>query len=473
MFGQRGSIEHTTGRRAALAIAVATATAWAVVYLVVEAIRVRSGEPGYLDLQVYRAGGHALLTGNSLYAGDFAAVNHSPNGLPFTYPPIAALMFVPLALLPAPAAAVVMVVLNAVACAVLLGLVLVAVPGDWSAWRRWAAPASARAATAVLAAAIAFVVSVPVQGNFTYGQLDLILAAAVALDLVPPSVPWPRGLLVGLAAAVKLTPAVFVGYFLVTRQWRALAVSLAAAASAAALGWLADPADSVRYVTATAFDPARIGRLTFASNQSLRGVVERIPALDASRGILVVALTVGVLALAVVAIEVSRRSRDTVAAVLCAAFIGLLCSPVSWGHHWVWLSATAVYFLIRWAVAGGARNVVGGLAVALLTITPPWMLLSHNHDRERGWNGFEQLLGGAWALAALALLVCFALPRPPATARSAEPHQPGQRDRRHRRRQFDCGAQHVAVDAAEAPHAVRDQGGPTAQRERDRHRSLP
>ncbi|MDT5347951.1 MAG: alpha,2-mannosyltransferase, partial [Mycobacterium sp.] len=286
MSERRSSGGQCAGRRVALVILVTTTAVWAAVFLVVELIRVHSGEPGYLDLLVYRAGGHALLTGNSIYAADFAAANSSPNGLPFTYPPFAALIFVPLVVLPAIAAAVAMVVLNAVACLGLFGLVLTGVRDDWDLLRggRWlAAPVSAKTATVALAAAVVFVVSVPVQGNFTYGQLDLILATVVALDILPPAVRWPRGLLVGLAAAIKLTPAVFVGYFLVTRQWRALAVSLLTAASATGLGWLADPSDTAGYFTSTAFDPARIGRLTFASNQSVRGIIDRIPTLDACR----------------------------------------------------------------------------------------------------------------------------------------------------------------------------------------------
>ncbi|MDT5348202.1 MAG: alpha,2-mannosyltransferase [Mycobacterium sp.] len=138
-------------------------------------------------------------------------------------------------------------------------------------------------------------------------------------------------------------------------------------------------------------------------------------------------MTVVVLALAVVAIEVSRRSKDPVAAMLCAAFIGLLCSPVSWGHHWVWLSAAVVYFLVRWAAVGGAQNLVAGCALGLLMLAPPWMLLSHNDDRERLWNGFEHLLGGAWALIALALLVYFATPRRMPGAQSSVSERPGSR----------------------------------------------
>ncbi|OBJ01716.1 hypothetical protein A5660_01885 [Mycobacterium alsense] len=421
----------TAPRWAPSAILVAAAAAWATAFCLVQLVRMRSGQPGYIDALVYRAGGHALLAGHPLYAPDFGAVNHSPGGLPFTYPPFAALLFVPLAIVPAGAAIAALVVLNAAACAGLFGILLAAARNRWDRLRgrRWlTAPASARAATVALAAAMVFALSTPVQGNFTYGQLDLILAAAVALDVLAPSTPWPRGLLVGLAAAVKLTPAVFIGYFLVTRQWRALAVSLGAAASAVLAGWLVAPSDTVRYFTETAFDPARIGQLRFASNQSLRGVIERIPALDPVRGPVAAGATLAVLALAVVAIAVTRRSGDTVAALLSAAFIGLLCSPVSWGHHWLWLSAAAVYLLWRWAAVGGAANLVAGVATAAVVLVPPWLFLPHDNGRERLWSGFEHLMGGAWALTALALLAWFATPRnlvrPPAPGPPAPPRSP-------------------------------------------------
>lgn len=412
----RGTSPGIAPRRAPAAILVATTAAWATAFGLVQLVRVRSGEPGYIDALVYRAGGHALLAGHALYAPDFGAVNHSPGGLPFTYPPFAALLFVPLAIVPAGAAIAALLALNAAACAGLFGILLAATHDGWDRLRggRWlTAPTSARTATVVLAAAIVFVLSTPVQGNFTYGQLDLILAAAVALEVLAPSVPWPRGLLVGLAAAIKLTPAVFIGYFLVTRQWRPLAVSLGTAASAVLVGWLVAPAATVRYFTETAFDPARIGQLRFASNQSLRGVIERIPALDPVRGFAAAGATLAVLALAVAAIEVNRRSGDTVAAMLSAAFIGLLCSPVSWGHHWLWLSAAAVYLLTRWAATGGATSLAAGIAVAAVVLVPPWLFLPHDNGRERLWTGFEHLMGGAWALTTLALLAWFATPRNP------------------------------------------------------------
>lgn len=379
----------------------------AVAYL----LRIHGDELNFIDLLVYRAGGHAVLSGHSLYGPDFAAVNGSPNGLAFTYPPFSAIVFAPLAMMPAGLAKAFIVVGNAGCGMLLFTLLVVGTSGRWNrlaGWRALTAPIPVRTGVALVGAAVVFGFGVPVQHNFGYGQVNLILAAAVALEILPPSVPWPRGVLVGLATALKLTPAVFIAYFLVTRQWRALAVSLVTVVSTMVISWLVMPADTVRYFTSTLFAPGRIGGLAFSSNQSMRGVAERIPALDSVRGAAWAALTVLVLVLAVTAIEVSRRRGDTVAAMLSAGFIGLLCSPVSWGHHWVWLSAAAVYFLVRWAGTGGIPDLVGGLVAAVVTVVAPWQLLPSSDDRERLWSPFEHLLGSVWALTALVLLVVFA-----------------------------------------------------------------
>jgi len=380
-------------------------------WLLVDHLSGLHGTDRGIDLLVYRAGGHALLTGHSIYAPDFAAINHSPHGLAFTYPPFSAVFFIPLALLSEGTAQVVMVVLNTAAAVTLFVVIAVATQGKWDrlrSWRSLTAPISLKTAIAAVTAAALFTLSVPVQHNMLYGQVNLLLAAGVALDLLTPAPVWPRGLLVGIAVAIKLTPAVFIGYFLVTRQWRALAASLAGTALATAVGWLVLPSDTARYLTSTVFQPARIGGLTYASNQSVRGIVERIPALDGVRALLCVVATAVVLVLAVIAIEHSRRSADPVAGVLAAGFIGLLCSPVSWGHHWVWLSAAAVYFLVRWAAVGGVGNLAAGLVVATVIRAAPWTHLPKFAERERLWTPFEHVLGSVWALTALSLLVWFA-----------------------------------------------------------------
>jgi alpha-1,2-mannosyltransferase len=407
----RWSPEGTRATRWVTLATLAATTVLLASFFLVRLLGVHGDDLGCEDLLVYRAAGRAVLADHSLYAPDFGTANHSPFGLAFIYPPFSALLFIPLVIVPAGLAKVVMVLLNAAACTIFFGIIVVAATDEWGRLRSWGsltAPISVRTAIVVFTAAVVFVLSTPVQATIEFGQVNLILAAAVALDILVPHVPWPRGLLVGLALAIKLTPAVFVGYFLLTRQWRALAVSLATATSAVALSWLVCPSDTTRYFTSMVVEPRRFGGLAFASNQSLRGVIARIPALDPMHGVIWGVATVLVLALATVAIEVSRRSGDTVAAMLSAAFIGLLCAPVSWGHHWVWLSAMAVYFLVRWTVIGGARNLVAGLAVALVVLAAPWNFLPKDNERERLWNPFEHLLGAAWTLTAIVLLVWFA-----------------------------------------------------------------
>ncbi len=393
--------------RATLAATIAVLASLILVWLP----RVHGDDLGFEDLLVYRAAGRAILAGHSLYAPDFGAVNHSPFGLAFIYPPFSALLFIPLTIVPAGVAKVLMVLLNGAACTIFFAVIVVAALDDWGRLRRWrslTSPISVKTAVVVFAAAVVFMLSIPVQATVEFGQVNLILAAAVALDILLPRVPWPRGLLVGLAVAIKLTPAVFVGYFLVTRQWRALAVSLATATAAVAVSWILCPSDTTRYLTSMVGDPRRFGRLTFASNQSVRGVIARIPALDSMQGVTWGVVTVVVLALATIAILVSRRSGDTVAATLSAAFTGLLCSPVSWGHHWVWLSATVVYFLVRWTVVGGVRNLVAGCAVAFVVLAAPWNSLPNDNEQERLWSPSEHLLGAMWTLTAILLLALFA-----------------------------------------------------------------
>jgi alpha-1,2-mannosyltransferase len=371
---------------------------------------------GFLDLLVYRAGGHAVVSGHSLYAPDFASANGSPQGLSFTYPPFSALIFAPLAMVPAAVAKAVMTVLTLAGCAVLFAIVAAATRNRWDrfgSWRSLTAPMSTRVGATVVAAALVFMFSVPVLGNFTYGQVNVVLYAAVACDILLPRVWWPRGLLVGLAAAVKLTPAAFIGYFLITRQWRALAVSIVSAASAMGISGLVMPADTVEYFRTTLFDPARIGSLAFSSNQSLRGVIERLPALDAVRAPLWLLAVLLVLALAVAAVEASRRCGDAVAAMLSVGIAQLLCSPVSWAHHWVWLSATAVYLLMRWLATDDARVRRAAIAIAVIAIGAPWIFLPDNV--ERLWNPVQHVLGAVWPAAALAMLAWFAT----ATARQA------------------------------------------------------
>ena len=75
-------------------------------------------------------------------------------------------------------------------------------------------------AAAIVAPAVIYLE--PIRANFDFGQINVVLMTLVIADCVPRRTPWPRGLLLGLAIALKLTPAVFLLYFLLRRDTRAL-----------------------------------------------------------------------------------------------------------------------------------------------------------------------------------------------------------------------------------------------------------
>jgi alpha-1,2-mannosyltransferase len=221
--------------------------------------------PYRIDLGVYRMGGRTWLHGGNLYRQVLVIPGAR---LPFTYPPAAAIVLAPLALLPMAAAGTVLTAGSVALLAVVLAVF----------WRGLAGPAAGpaagppRAASGLWAAGWllpAALVLEPVRATLAYGQVNIVLMALVTLDALTAAPRWPRGALTGLAAALKLTPAAFVLFFLLRRDYRAAAVaggSFAAVTAAAAA--LAGP-DSARYWTATVFATGRIGGPATAANQCI------------------------------------------------------------------------------------------------------------------------------------------------------------------------------------------------------------
>jgi alpha-1,2-mannosyltransferase len=320
--------------------------------------------PGPLtDLGVYRSGGAAWLHGVPLYTDAF------PSRLPFTYPPVAAVVFSVPAMLPLPVATALLTVAGLVA---LTATVLLA------------APVGIRGPLAAVAVVAASVLE-PVRSTLSFGQVNLVLMGLVAVDCLSVRTRYPRGVLVGIAAAVKLTPAIFVLYFLARRQYPAALTAVLTFAGATGLGMLLAPADSVTYWYTALFDPGRIGGAAFVTNQSLRGELTR---LGVDQGVWVV-LVVAVL---VAAWHGARRAVDPAAAVLLVAAAGLLASPVSWSHHWVWIVPALAVLTARVAVPVAAAFTVGH------------RFLPHARDRELEWTWWQHLAGNTYLLAAVAFL---------------------------------------------------------------------
>ncbi|MEV6274191.1 glycosyltransferase 87 family protein [Nocardia sp. NPDC051832] len=347
---------------------------------------------GYIDLLVYRNGAQAWLDGNDLY-GELPQVLGIH--LPFTYPPLAALFFTPLALLPLPAAEVAMIVLSVLSLGITLWLVLARLR-----------PELARpAALALVLGAVALAQLLePVRQTFGFGQINLLLMAAVTADCLVRKPVWPRGMLIGIAISVKLVPAAFLLYFLLRRDWQSVRNIGIAAVAAVGAGFLLFPKDSVQYWFHTVADTGRIGTPHFAGNQSLKGLLFRL-GLDAPVATALWLTLAGcTLALAVVWMRRLLDEGATVTALLVNAFALLLISPVSWSHHWVWTAPALV--VAANAFERGNRNpwFLGTVAafVALLLIGPQWHL---PWQRELEWTWWQQLVGSSYVLAALAVLI--------------------------------------------------------------------
>ncbi|MGQ0778498.1 MAG: glycosyltransferase 87 family protein [Pseudonocardiales bacterium] len=343
-----------------------------------------------LDLAVYQAGGQAWLDARPLYEGAFPM----PLGisLPFTYPPFAALCFSVLALVPHVALAVVFSVGSFAA-------LLVAVRATGAAlWRDFGWPHAAL----IGCLAVAFE---PVWKTLLLGQVNLYLMAIVVVDLLAVRAGRYRGFLIGLAAAIKLTPAVFLLYLAAGRQWRAIVNAVVAFAACTALAALIRPRDSVTYWFTTLLDPGRIGGLAYTGNQSVRGALHRLGLSAATERTWWVAVGGLVIVLGGLAALRWRRAGQDPPALITIAMVGLLVSPVAWSHHWVWL-VPALLVLAHLAMQQRSRLLAAttGL-IAVTALVAAHQLLPQEDDRELAWSLWQHLLGNSYLWLGLLLLV--------------------------------------------------------------------
>jgi alpha-1,2-mannosyltransferase len=340
------------------------------------------------DSAVYRAGALTLLHGDPLYTRDVLTALPGWVRLPFTYTPAAAPLFLPLALVPSGLVWGVIAFLSVVALIVVITVVSSS-PGHAPLLGRswWALPAGTAAALALE----------PVWKTLFLGQINLILMAFVVLDVLVLSARGSRwaGVLIGVAAAIKLTPLIFVPHLFFTGRWKDGLRALGTFAALEGVMFAIIPVDATRFWRDSATDPNRVGSVHWIFNQSLNGLVNRATHLAPWS----LAVAVGVAAaLAVPAVwlvvRLHRRGEE-VAALLVTAFYGLLLSPVSWSHHWVWCVPLITLLLVkaRWWVAA---------AVAVLFVSQIVMLVPNGGGTEFGWGLGWSVLGNSYVLAAAA-----------------------------------------------------------------------
>ena len=343
-----------SGKLASVPIRVLGLALLAAVLAAVAAAVLYRHNPGWMyDARVYRNGGAAALHGQDVY-----------RRLPppaFTYAPFAALVFIPLTLLSTNGMGLLVTTASLVCLAASIWLCLgrPALDGD-------------RRPLALCASVCALALWVdPVSLTLLLGQVNLILMFLVLLDLLAADGSRWKGMGVGVAAAIKLTPAFFVLYLVLTRRLRAAVVALATMAATVALGFAALPRDSSRYWGGVFLDSSRVGAPQNVRSQSLRSLLVRW--LHTSQGIepawilLGAAVAVGALGLAVWA---HRRGEELLAICVCATG-ALLVSPITWQHHWVWIVPTLIWLGRRaWRTRSRLLMVIAGIITAEFLARP-------------------------------------------------------------------------------------------------------
>jgi alpha-1,2-mannosyltransferase len=330
----------------------------------------------HVDTDVYRDGARAWLDGRPLY-GDAVFPTQTPDGpLPFTYPPLAAIVFTPLTWVSLPTASAALTVTTMVLLVVCLCAGFAAV----ALWLKFE----------------------PLWATLAYGQINVVLMTLVLADCVPRRPWWPRGMAVGLAMAVKLTPAVFLLYFVLRRQYRAAATAVITFLTATGVAAVLAPADSWEYWTKSVRQTGRIGYIALSTNQNITGALARLAVPSTTATVIWVIASVAMLALAVWAARRALEASEPVLALMCVALFGLVVSPVSWSHHWVWLLPAVASA----AAVGYRRRSVPLMAVALiglLLVASPAVLALFDERSEALFS----YLGLPYVLFAIAY--CFAV----------------------------------------------------------------
>ena len=352
----------------------------------------------YFDSKVYYGAIHYWFRGDGGMVYDWLRPGTSYG---FTYPPFAGLVMAPMAILPF-GAVVTIAVLATVLTTALLTWWFVGPLIRRKGWTVWFAFAVA------FCLAIAFE---PVRETITFGQVNTLLLTMVAGDLLfglARGRKW-TGVGIGLAAAVKLTPAVFVLYLLLTRRWRAAATAAGTAAGATVLAALIFPDESREFWTSALWDTNRVGVLSYLSNQSERGLLARLPIDRVESTVWIVCVLV---TLVFWAWRTRRAPDDIVGGLALTGVLGCLISPVTWIHHCVWL-LPAIVRCVDAGLSGSDRRplYLGGAAYLLMTSRLTWLW-------ERGPRPPLEVIGAnLYVWFGLALLIWTPLAtRPPAVA---------------------------------------------------------
>ena len=338
-----------------------------------------------LDLSVYRDASLSWRHGANPYLATF-----TKHGLDFTYPPFALAFLVPSTLATFSLAQVVLWIIST-------GLTVCAVAfvlrdgGSALTKRTWG--------FALVWTCVALLVLEPARSGLDYGQIEFVLMFLVTADLLVVPRRF-RGVAIGIASAVKLTPLIFVLVLVACRDLKAAVRALVTFAGLTAISWLIWPSLSSTFWRKDIGDTSRIGPVSFLSNQSLQGVLNRAPFVGSPAKALWICLSiVALVASALVAWRCAANGLRSLA-MIAIALCGLLVSPISWSHHWVWvvLIPPALVMTRQAGVARPVRVMLWGV-VAIVALGPYWWF-------SRGWP--SDALGALLPTWTMVLLISWA-----------------------------------------------------------------
>ena len=430
--------------------------------------------PQHFDVYVYWYALNNWFSGNSLY--DWYALPDYKM-YPFTYPPFGAWALSPLTWFDYETAARLMIMAIALQTAVIVALVGRSLGWSWGS----------AFAIAPWAAILVQQCLEPFTQSVGFAQVNTAMMALVMIDVAAPPSWKGRGVASGLAAAIKLTPAIAVLIFLLRRQWRSAITMVATSLTVTLLSWVISPGESARFFFDAMWDPQRAGDAYYTSNQNLKGFVARalpentwsiawaitvalalvaavwlclriqaaatsvvtphviyddaapgpLNAATPATGVTVSAASAALVAPAGDAVELAASDAvaapsavattpapvlpENLATLLTAAVImtlGLLVSPITWSHHWVWgLASVVALITVALRLKSAPLAAVALVQGALFIMAPHWWF-SHGQVNELHWNVVEQLVGSSYTLAAIAsgVALAWALPAQ-ATAR--------------------------------------------------------
>lgn len=345
-----------------------------------------------IDFHAYLSGAAALSHPADLYTAAYfdPALNDQ---VPFVYPPFAAMVFYPLHLMPFWLAELTwrVGVIAALYAVIRMSQNMIGTGNPriamlWTAGALWLEP---------------------IVGNTKHNTIGVFLMLMVVWAAYTTKW-WLSGLLVGLGAGIKLTPAIAGFYLAGQRRWGAAAFSAVVFFATVGISYLV-AGEQVRFFFTKFIGRDGLFRIADAYNQSWRGGIARIMGHDGNQA-LVLAAILGTAVLAVLAWR--ALDGDQLGRLLVVMLFGLVSSPVSWTNHWVW-----VVPLLLWLFNKARALWWAWLAVALLAVPNALATLQPNSwDASRPWYlAWAGLVYELLTVATLAWISCSGTQRQNAT----------------------------------------------------------